>query len=114
MWNRRAFLAAPVAGFISGCKRVPKLKVGGKAGVEGVLLCEIISQLLERRLKAEVERRLNITGPTAVYQAFQNGDVDVYTEYTRVAFKVLIKMTVTDESSINKLMSADEYMQLVS
>ena len=26
----------------------------------------------------------------------------------------MIKMTVTDESSINKLMSADEYMQLVS
>lgn len=91
MWNRRAFLATPIAGFISGCKRVPKLKVGGKAGVEGALLCEIIGQLLERKLKAEVERRLNITGPTAVYQAFQNGDVDVYTEYTRVAFKVLLK-----------------------
>ncbi len=91
MWNRRAFLATPALAALSGCSRAPKVKVGGKAGVEGALLCEIVSQLLERKLKAEVERRLNITGPTAVYQAFQNGDVDTYVEYTRVAFKVLLK-----------------------
>lgn len=91
MLNRRAFLATPALGALSSCKRAPKIKVGGKVGVEGALLCEIVSQLLEHKLKAEVERRLNITGPTAVYQALQNGDVDTYVEYTRVAFKVLLK-----------------------
>lgn len=91
MWNRRAFLATPGVVLLSGCKRTAKVKVGGKSGVEGALLCEIVSQLLERKLSAQSERRLNISGANAVYQALQNGDVDVYPEYTRTAFKVLLK-----------------------
>ncbi|WP_031496906.1 glycine betaine ABC transporter substrate-binding protein [Bryobacter aggregatus] len=91
MLNRRALLTAPGLAFLSGCKRAPRVKVGGKENIEGSLLAEIMSQLLERKLTAQIERRMGIKGANAVYAALQGSDVDVYLEYSRIAFQVLLK-----------------------
>ena len=91
MWKRRAFLAVPGLGVLGSCKSTPKLVVGAKEGVEGTLISEIVCQLLERKLKARIERRFNVKGSTAMYQALQEGQIDVYPEYSRIAFKVLLK-----------------------
>lgn len=92
MWKRRAFLVVPGIGLLGSCTSTPKLIVGSKEGVEGTLLSEIVCQLLERKLKARIERRFNVKGSTAMYQALQEGQIDIYPEYSRIAFKVLLKV----------------------
>jgi len=92
MLKRRAFLAAPGLTFLSGCTSTPKLKIGAKDNVESNLISEIISQLLEKKLQARLERQFGIPGSTVVYQSLQGGDMDVYPEYSRIAFKVLLKL----------------------
>lgn len=89
--NRRSFLCtAAAAATYSGCTTTPKLIMGSKDSIENRLLGEIISQMLEAKLKARLDRRFGITGSTVLYQSLQGGDMDIYPEYTRVAFKVLL------------------------
>jgi glycine betaine/choline ABC-type transport system substrate-binding protein len=89
--NRRRFLyATAAAATYSGCTTTPKLILGSKDSIENRLLGEIVSQLLEAKLKARLDRRFGITGSTVLYQSLQGGDMDIYPEYTRVAFKVLL------------------------
>jgi len=76
---------------MSSCTSTPKLSVGSKDSVESNLIAEIVSQLLERKLEARLKRNFGLTGSTVVYQALQGGEVDVYPEYSRIAFKVLLK-----------------------
>ncbi len=92
MLKRRAFLATPGLTFLSGCTSTPKLKIGAKDNVESNLISEIVSHLLEKKLKARLERQFGIPGSTVVYQSLQGGDMDIYPEYSRIAFKVLLKL----------------------
>jgi glycine betaine/choline ABC-type transport system substrate-binding protein len=92
MLKRRAFLAAPGLTFLSGCTSTPKLKIGAKDNIESNLISEIAGQLLEKKLQARLERRFGIPGSTVAYQSLQGGDMDVYPEYSRIAFKVLLKL----------------------
>jgi osmoprotectant transport system substrate-binding protein len=67
----------------TGCGTSKKpLVVGSKNFTEQVLLGEIISQHLERRLGQKVIRRLNLGGTLLTYQALQNGEINIYPEYT--------------------------------
>ncbi len=92
MLKRRAFIATPGLAIISSCNSTPKLKIGSKDNVESNLLSEIMSQLLEKKLKARTERSFGIPGATVLYQSLQGGDMDLYPEYSRMAFKVLLKL----------------------
>jgi glycine betaine/choline ABC-type transport system substrate-binding protein len=92
MLKRRAFLAAPALSLLPSCNSTPKLKIGAKDNVESNLISEIISQLLEKKVQARLERRFGIPGSAVVYQSLQAGDMDVYPEYSRIAFKVLLKL----------------------
>jgi osmoprotectant transport system substrate-binding protein len=67
----------------TGCGKSKKpLVVGSKNFTEQVLLGEIISQHLERRLGQKVTRRINLGGTLLTYQALQNGEINIYPEYT--------------------------------
>lgn len=101
MWNRRDFLTAAGLSGLYGCNSSPKLITGSKDSVENQLIAEIASQLLERKLNSRLTRRFGVTGSTVVYQSLQGGDMDVYPEYSRVAFKVLLK---AQEQADNDLM----------
>jgi len=91
MLTRRKLLAAPVLAGLSGCTSTPKLVAGSRETPENRLIAEIIAQLLERKLKARLDRRVGITGAMSVYNSLQGGEMDVYPEYSRIAFKVLLK-----------------------
>lgn len=92
MLKRRAFIATPGLAFLASCTSTPKLRIGSKDNVESNLISEIVTQLLEKKLQARIERSFGIPGATVLYQSLQGGDIDLYPEYSRMAFKVLLKL----------------------
>lgn len=86
-------IATSGAAIFSSCTSTPKLKIGSKDNVESTLISEIVSQLLEKKLKARIERRFNLSGAIVAYQSVQVGDMDIYPEFTRIAYKVILKTT---------------------
>jgi glycine betaine/choline ABC-type transport system substrate-binding protein len=98
--NRRDFLAASSMVGLTACQSTPKLIVGSKDSVENRLLFEITAQLLEGKLKARLDRRAGLMGSSVPYQSMQGGDMDLYPEYTRIAFKVLLKAQEQADSGL--------------
>lgn len=91
--HRRRLLALSAAAALTGCKSTPRLTVASKDSIEQRLVAEIACQLLEKKLSARLERNLGITGSMVTYQTMQGGTIDLYPEYTRIAYKVLLKAT---------------------
>ncbi len=91
MLSRRKFVAALPAVLLSSCQSTPRLTVGSKDSVENRLVAEIASILLQRKLSARLERNFGITGSTVAYTTLQGGGIDLYPEYSRIAYKVLLK-----------------------
>jgi glycine betaine/choline ABC-type transport system substrate-binding protein len=79
-----------LAGGLAGCGGL-KAAVGSKEGAEGMILGEIAALLLERKLKAKVQRRLALGNSQSLFQAVQNGDVQVYPEYSHMGYRVYFK-----------------------
>jgi len=72
---------------------VPKVIVGGKNFLEQDLLCEILARVIEKGNPGiTVERRFREHGTWSVYSALQEGDIDLYVEYTATAFAYLRKL----------------------
>jgi glycine betaine/choline ABC-type transport system substrate-binding protein len=84
-----AFTAGMTALF--SCQTTPRLTVASKDSVEQRLLAEIVCQLLEKKLAARLERNFGLAGSMAAYQSLQGGVIDLYPEYTRIAYKLLLK-----------------------
>lgn len=104
--QRRRFLALSAAmASLPGCKTSPRLTVASKDSVEQRLLAEIACQLLEKKLEARLERNFGISGSMVAYQSVQAGGIDLYPEYTRIAYKVLLKqIEQSDEGLILEVM----------
>jgi osmoprotectant transport system substrate-binding protein len=73
-----------------GGSRQP-IVVGSKASADQMILGEIIAQHLERRLGRKIDRRLNIGNTIITYQALQNGQIDIYPEYTGTIVTEILK-----------------------
>lgn len=87
-------VAALMAG---GCaNHGPRVVVASKNFTEQVILGEIAAQQIERKLKIEVVRRLNLGGTLLAHQALVKGDVDLYPEYTGTALTAVLKKAPTD------------------
>jgi len=56
-----------------------------------MILGEIIAQHLEGRLGRKIDRRLNVGNTIITYQALQNGQIDVYPEYTGTIVTEILK-----------------------
>ena len=78
-WIRAAAAAAVLAGSM-GIAAAQEIVVGGKNFTEQLLLAEMTEQLLEAN-GFEVEKRDGL-GSTVLRQAQENGQVDLYWEYT--------------------------------
>jgi len=57
------------------------VRIGAKHFNEGYLLAEILAQLLEAN-NYKVERNFNLGGTLICFTALENGEIDVYPEYT--------------------------------
>lgn len=63
--------------------RRAEVRIGAKDFIEGQILAEILKQMVEAHtdLRAEITRNL---GTTVILKAIENGDIDLYPEYTGV------------------------------
>jgi glycine betaine/choline ABC-type transport system substrate-binding protein len=86
-----AGLCAVLFGTACGASRKPAVIVGSKNDTEQILIGEIVAQHLEQRLGGKVARRLDLGGTAIVYQAFLNGQVSVYPEYTGTIETMILK-----------------------
>jgi len=78
---------------LAGCGGRPRLlTIGSKNFTEQIVLGEIVAQQLERRLGQKVDRRLDLGGTLLAQQALQNGQIDVYPEYTGTALIAVLKL----------------------
>ena len=66
--------------------------IGSKAFTEGVLLGELMAQLVETRLGVKAVRRFNLGGTMIVHNALKAGELDVYAEYTGTALTAILGM----------------------
>src|ERR1043165_9126016 len=75
----------------AGCGTPARIVVASKNFTEQVLLGEILSQQIERRLGVTVDRRLNLGGTMLAHEALVKGDIDLYPEYTGTALTAVLK-----------------------
>ncbi len=89
----RRFLILLLALGVTACNRDPRIRVGSKNFTEQLILGEIVAQHLETRLHAHVSRKLDLGGTLLAQQALENGDIDVYPEYTGTALTAVLKQS---------------------
>jgi osmoprotectant transport system substrate-binding protein len=76
---------------------VPKVIVGGKEFLEQDLLCEIVARVIEKdNPNMTVERRFREHGTWSIYSALQEGEIDLYVEYTGTALAYLRRLPVEE------------------
>lgn len=95
-------LAAALSALIllSGCARQRPIRVGTKIFTEQLVLGEILTQHLQKKLSVPVERKFSIGDTTLVHQAFQAGEIDLYPEYTGIALTAILKLDSISEPSV--------------
>jgi osmoprotectant transport system permease protein len=100
-----AFIAAlAVVAALSSASAQPHdtVVIGSKAFTESRLLAEITAQLLAARTSLKVEQRAGLGGTNIVFGALQNGEIDLYPEYTGTGWTVLL----ADERRVNDSLRA--------
>lgn len=82
--------AALVAAVFVGCGSDDTVTVGSKQFTENILLGEMYAQLIEAKTDLKVERKLNLGGTSVCMPAMQNGEIDIYFEYTGTAYNEIL------------------------
>lgn len=83
-------LLAAALGSWNAAAQSPSLAVGSKNFVENRILAEIMAQLIEARTEIPVVRRDNLGGTLLVFAALQNGEIDLYPEYTGTGWAAVL------------------------
>src|ERR1051326_7419285 len=89
--NRAKMIVCVSLLLAAGCGTPAKIVVASKNFTEQVLLGEILSQQIERRLGVTVDRRRNLGGTMLAHEALVKGDIDLYPEYTGTALTAVLK-----------------------
>jgi len=96
--DRRDFLGA-VAALAPGCGRRREVRAGAKHFTEQVILGEVATQHLERRLGIRVDRRLNLGGTLLAHRALVSGEIDFYPEYSGTALTAVLKLPPSSDAA---------------
>lgn len=88
-----------LAVLMCSCSRRNEIVVGSKNFTEQYVLGEIAAQQIERKLHVTVRRKFGLGGTLLTQQALENGDIDVYPEYTGTAASVVLKIKVPSDPS---------------
>ncbi len=92
-------IGAIAYGSTTGSGRIPQggegstgtVRIGAKNFTEGLLLGEMIAQLLEARTDLNVERRYGLGGTMIAHNALREGAIDLYVEYTGTALTAILR-----------------------
>ncbi len=92
----------------AGCgpKAQEGVTVGSKQFTENILLSEIYAQLIEAKTDIPVTRKLNLGGTSVCMPAMQNGEIDIYFEYTGTAYNEILKLELTEDVSDEDIQKA--------
>jgi osmoprotectant transport system substrate-binding protein len=77
---------------LTSCAKGPTITVGSKNFSEQLILGEIVARHLEKTMHATVVRKLDLGGTLLAHQAIQNGEIDIYPEYTGTALTAVLKL----------------------
>ncbi|MCB0355858.1 MAG: ABC transporter permease subunit [Bdellovibrionales bacterium] len=80
--------------FLSASYGQELVKIGSKKFTESYILAEIMSQYLESK-GFKVKRSFGLAGTLVAYKALQNGEIDIYPEYTGTISQVILKQPFT-------------------
>jgi len=129
---RPVAVAAPVALIVAGClayfststssNRVlglgpptaPTVRIGTKNFTEQLILGELMAQLIETHTDLRVERRFNLAGTMICHGALENGEIDLYAEYTGTALITILKQPVIVNPDLAHEAVAREYRRRFS
>ena len=78
--------------FQCSCQDRDQIVVGSKNFTEQIILGELIGILIEESTDLEVVRRLNLAGTFLCHHAVQNGEIDLYVEYTGTAYTRILEL----------------------
>lgn len=84
-----------LSAFITGCSsdRTEKsVTIASKMFTENILLSEIYAQLIESYTDIKVVRNQSLGGTSVCYTAMENGEVDIYVEYTGTLYNEILKL----------------------
>lgn len=105
--NRLTSLRCIVSGLLlavtltaMGCGRGPKITVGSMNSTEQMLLAEIVAQHLEHRLGRKVDRHSNLGQTVNAYQALQNSEINLYSEYSGSILSEILKEQPSPDASL--------------
>lgn len=98
--RRMALLLLPL--LAASCGDTSKtIVVGSMNSTEQNILGEIVAQHLEHRLGRKVERRPDLGRTLNAYQALQNGEIDLYPEYTgSIVTEILKEQPAADAAAV--------------
>jgi len=84
------------------------IRIGSKADTEGIVLAEILAQVIEHETKLRVERRTNLGGTHLCFEALRAGEIDLYPEYTGTGLVgILEKPAVLDAARALEIVRRD-------
>lgn len=75
----------------AACSNAPRLRIGTKNFTEQYVLGEIIARHVENRTHIHISRHFGIGGALLAQQAIENGDIDLFPEYTGTALTSVLK-----------------------
>ena len=92
----------------AGCgpKAEEGVTIGSKQYTENILLGEMYAQLIEAKTDIPVTRKLNLGGTSVCMPAMQNGEIDIYFEYTGTAYNEILKLELTEDVSDEDIQNA--------
>ncbi len=77
-----------------GMAEVGMIRIGSKNFTEQLILGEIMAQLIEAHTHLRVDRRFNLGGTMICHGALENGEIDIYPEYTGTALTAILHLPV--------------------
>jgi glycine betaine/choline ABC-type transport system substrate-binding protein/ABC-type proline/glycine betaine transport system permease subunit len=83
------------------------VRIGAKNFTEGLLLSEMIAQLLEAKTDLKIERRFGLGGTMIAHNALREGAIDLYVEYTGTALTTILREpSMSDPEAVYNKVSA--------
>jgi glycine betaine/choline ABC-type transport system substrate-binding protein len=87
----RTLVLAGLLTLTIGCSKETRLRIGAKNFTEQYVLGEIIARHVDNRLHIHISRHFGIGGSLLAQQAIENGDIDLFPEYTGTALTTVLK-----------------------
>ena len=89
-----------------GCGGQEGVVVASKQFTESIVLGEILAQLIEAKTDIPVTRKLNLGDTSVIIPAMDNGDVDIYFEYSGTVYGTILGKELTPGMTAQEVMEA--------